>query len=98
MHPIILFDPRKPGDLKKAQEAGEEILRFCVAHGGSITGEHGVGMEKMELMADQFSDESLDMIRSFKFLFDPSCLFNPGKLLPTGKGCMEIRQPASLEV
>jgi FAD/FMN-containing dehydrogenase len=55
--------------------------------GGSITGEHGVGMEKMELMASQFSDESLEMIRSFKNLFDPGCRFNPGKVLPTGKGC-----------
>ena len=54
MHPIILFDARKPGDLEKAQKAGEEILDYCIAVGGSITGEHGVGMEKMELMAQQF--------------------------------------------
>src|SRR6185369_8988938 len=50
MHPIILFDARKPGDLKKAQDAGEDILNYCIQVGGSITGEHGVGMEKMELM------------------------------------------------
>jgi glycolate oxidase len=94
MHPIILFDPRKPGELKRAQEAGDEILRFCIAAGGSITGEHGVGMEKMELIGEQFSDDSLEMIRRFKSLFDPTCRLNPGKVLPTGKGCMEIRQPA----
>jgi glycolate oxidase len=94
LHPIILFDVRKPEELKKAQDAGEEILRFCVEVGGSITGEHGVGMEKMELMKDQFSSASLDMIGRFKTLFDPQCRLNPGKLLPTGRGCMEIRQRA----
>jgi glycolate oxidase len=98
MHPIILFDARKPGELKKAQEAGEDILRYCVAMGGSITGEHGVGMEKMELMTDQFSSDTLDLIARFKTLFDPECRLNPGKLLPTGKGCMEIRQRVGTEV
>jgi len=92
MHPIIPFDPRKDGDLKRAQLAGEEILHFCLASGGSITGEHGVGMEKMELMADVFSDDSLELVRRFKSLFDPGCALNPGKVLPTGKGCLEIRQ------
>jgi glycolate oxidase len=94
MHPIILFDARKPGDLKKAQDAGEDILNYCIEVGGSITGEHGVGMEKMELMGHLFSSESLDMIGRFKSLFDPDCQLNPGKVLPTGRGCMEIRQAA----
>ena len=98
MHPIILFDPRKPGQLKRAQDAGDDILRFCVSQGGSITGEHGVGMEKMELIASQFSDDSMEMIRRFKNLFDPVCRLNPGKMLPTGKGCMEIRQRPSMVV
>jgi glycolate oxidase len=98
MHPILPFDPRKPGELERAQMAGEEILRYCISVGGSITGEHGVGMEKMELMRDQFSDETLEMIRRFKSLFDPECSFNPGKVLPTGKGCLEIRQHPALEV
>lgn len=92
MHPIILFDARKPGELEKAQHAGEDILAFCISVGGSITGEHGVGMEKMELMEKQFNPDSLDMIASFKNLFDPTCLLNPGKVLPTGRGCMEIHQ------
>jgi glycolate oxidase len=92
LHPIILFDQRKPGDLEKAQRAGEAILDFCISVGGSITGEHGVGMEKMELMAHQFSDATLDLIKDFKLLFDPDCRLNPGKILPTGRGCMEIRQ------
>jgi glycolate oxidase len=94
MHPIILFDARKPGELEKAQKAGEDILAYCVSVGGSITGEHGVGMEKMELMSQQFSAETLDTIASLKSLFDPGCRLNPGKVLPLGKGCLEIRQPA----
>ena len=92
MHPIILFDARKPGELERAQKAGEDILEYCVAVGGSITGEHGVGMEKMELMAKQFPPDTLDMIGSLKNLFDPGCRLNPGKVLPTGRGCLEIRQ------
>jgi glycolate dehydrogenase FAD-linked subunit len=96
MHPIILFDPRKPGELERAKAAGDDILKFCVAQGGSITGEHGVGMEKMELIGEQFNDDSLQMIQRFKSLFDPTCRLNPGKMLPTGKGCMEIRQPPGM--
>ena len=92
MHPIILFDPRKPGDLDKARTAGEDILKWCISAGGSITGEHGVGMEKNELMAIQFSEATLETIRAIKLLFDPDGRLNPGKVLPTGKGCMEIRQ------
>jgi glycolate oxidase len=92
MHPIILFDARKPGELERAQKAGEDILEYCIRVGGSITGEHGVGMEKMELMAVQFPPDSLDAIARFKSLFDPGCRLNPGKVLPTGRGCLEIRQ------
>lgn len=96
MHPIILFDARKPGDLEKARSAGEEILEHCISVGGSITGEHGVGMEKNEMMPRLFSQETLATMRGLKELFDPATLFNPGKILPTGKGCLEIRQtPAS---
>lgn len=96
MHPIIPFNPRKEGDLERAQAAGEEILKFCISVGGSITGEHGVGIEKAELMPHLFPEETLDMIRSFKKLFDEKCRLNPGKVLPTGKGCLEIRQSPSL--
>ncbi len=92
MHPIILFDARIPGQLRAAQMAGDDILSYCISVGGSITGEHGVGMEKMELMAQQFSDDTLNLIKSFKNLFDPQCRLNPGKLLPLGKCCGEIHQ------
>jgi glycolate oxidase len=94
MHPIILFNSHVPGELEKAKTAGEEILDWCISVGGSITGEHGVGMEKNEMMSHLFSEDSLDCIRRLKSLFDPECRLNPGKVLPTGKGCMEIRQPA----
>jgi len=85
LHPIILFNPRKPGDLEKARSAGEEILVWCIDSGGSITGEHGVGMEKNELMARQFPPETLDLILRLKRLFDPDELLNPGKLLPASR-------------
>jgi glycolate oxidase len=98
MHPIILFNHHKAGELERAKAAGDEILRFCIQQGGSITGEHGVGMEKMELIGEQFSGETLDLIARFKKLFDPECRLNPGKMLPTGKGCMEIRQPAGMQI
>ena len=92
LHPIILFDARKPDELARARSAGEEILRYCIDAGGSITGEHGVGMEKNELMARQFSPETLEMMARLKALFDPDGRLNPGKVLPTGRGCLEIRQ------
>jgi glycolate oxidase len=95
LHPLITFDPRIEGQFEKVKLASDEILEYCIAAGGSITGEHGVGMEKMEMMGHQFSGDSLDMIARFKKLFDPGCRLNPGKLLPTGRGCMEIRQRSS---
>ena len=94
LHPLILFDPRVAGQLEKVRQASDEILRYCISVGGSITGEHGVGMEKNEMMAHQFSPDTLDMIGRFKVLFDPECGLNPGKVLPTGRGCQEIRQKA----
>lgn len=92
LHPIILFNSRVPEELERAKTAGEEILKYCISVGGSITGEHGVGMEKNELMSGLFSADSLDYIARFKNLFDPAGLLNPGKVLPTGRGCLEIRQ------
>jgi glycolate oxidase len=92
MHPIILFNSHVPGELERAKAAGEDILAYCISVGGSITGEHGVGMEKNEMMAKLFSADSLDYIGRFKTLFDPAGLLNPGKVLPTGRGCLEIRQ------
>jgi glycolate oxidase len=92
MHPIILFNSHVAGELERAKAAGEDILTYCIEVGGSITGEHGVGMEKNEMMAKLFPAESLDYIARFKELFDPAGRLNPGKVLPTGRGCLEIRQ------
>jgi len=92
LHPLILFDQHVPGELTRVKQASDEILQFCIDAGGSITGEHGVGMEKMEMMERQFTPDTLDIIARFKKLFDPQCRLNPGKVLPTGRGCMEIRQ------
>src|SRR3954454_17557397 len=92
LHPIILFNARKPGDLEAARDCGVEILTYCIDAGGSITGEHGVGMEKNELMAKLFTGDTLEAIARLKLLFDPDARLNPGKVLPTGRGCLEIRQ------
>jgi len=91
MHPIILFDPRKADELEKTKKAGAEILEYCVKAGGAITGEHGVGMEKNDIMPMAFSQDSLDMMETLIKVFDPERRLNPGKLLPTGKGCLEVR-------
>ena len=93
MHPIILFDPRKPDELEKTKQAGADILSYCVQAGGSITGEHGVGMEKNDLMPSVFTPESLEMMETLIGVFNPDGRLNPGKILPTGKGCLEIRTP-----
>ena len=82
--PVILFDPRRPGDLEKARAAAAEILEACIRAGGSITGGHGVGMQKLPLMGKLFSEDSLGVMRNLKRLFDPAGILNPGKALPAG--------------
>ena len=94
LHPLVLFDDSVPGEQESAEKLSGMILDLCIEHGGSITGEHGVGMEKNEIMSHQFRTETLDTMRLFKGLFDPANRLNPGKMLPTGKGCLEIRQTA----
>jgi len=84
LHPTILFDPRVPGMLERVVAAGEEILKACVAAGGSITGEHGVGIEKRDYMRWVFTESDLDAMRRVKRTFDPALRLNPGKLLPDG--------------
>ncbi len=91
MHPLILFDESKSGELQKAEAFGAEILRLCVAAGGCITGEHGVGVEKLEQMLDQFSDAELAQLNAIKDALDPDALLNPGKGVPTLKRCQEYR-------
>jgi glycolate oxidase len=90
LHPIILFDERNEQQFRDTIRAGDEIIEFCIQMGGSITGEHGVGMEKDRLMPLLFSDADLGLMRRVRDVFNPDGLFNPGKILPTSKGCGEI--------
>jgi len=89
LHPLILFDVMKPGDFEKAEEFGADILKLCVKVGGVLTGEHGVGIEKRDLMTDQFAESDLDQQHRVKCAFDSDGLFNPGKVFPTLSVCIE---------
>ena len=91
LHPLILFDAGNPGEFEKAERFGGEILDLCVRVGGCITGEHGVGMEKLRQMTTQFSDVELALFHAVKGAFDPSGILNPGKAVPTLKYCQEYR-------
>ncbi len=82
MHPLILFDANKPGDLELCEAFGADILRLCVEVGGCLTGEHGVGIEKRDLMYDQFSSADLEVQMKVKDVFDPAWLLNPAKVFP----------------
>jgi glycolate oxidase len=95
LHPNILFDMRKRGELDRVIEAGASTLRACVELGGSITGEHGVGLEKKAYVAWLFNDSDLESMKHVREAFDPEGRFNPAKLFPTPAGCGEVRrQPA----
>ncbi|MDE2571327.1 MAG: FAD-binding protein [bacterium] len=89
LHPLILFDDHDPEQIKRAIAAGEEILRACVEVGGSITGEHGIGMEKRDYMALQFPQATLEAFRALRDACDPQRTLNPYKVLPSGLGCAE---------
>lgn len=82
LHPLILFDINKPGEMEKAEAAGEELLKLCVEVGGCLTGEHGVGIEKRDLMRVQFSQVDLDQQMRARAVFDPRWLLNPAKVFP----------------
>ena len=91
LHPLILFDHRDAGQMHRARQAGAEIMELCVEMGGTLTGEHGVGMEKNELMPLMFSETDLDLMRKVRAVFNPTGLLNPDKVLPLNKGCGETR-------
>ncbi|GHC63446.1 FAD-linked oxidase C-terminal domain-containing protein [Neogemmobacter tilapiae] len=82
MHPLIIFNANQPGDLEKAEALGADILRLCVQVGGCLTGEHGVGVEKRDLMGVQFSDQDMEAQLRVKDVFDPNWLLNPAKVFP----------------
>jgi len=89
LHPLIMFDANKPGELHRAEQFGTEILELCVQVGGTITGEHGVGMEKIDSMCVQFAPEEREAFLAVKRAFDPKGLLNPGKGIPTLQRCAE---------
>jgi glycolate oxidase len=87
IHPLVLYDERDPGQVRRAIQAGEDILQKCLDLGGSVTGEHGIGIEKADFMARQFSTEDLAAMRKLRSVFDPLTRCNPGKMFPGGKRC-----------
>jgi glycolate oxidase len=89
LHPLIMFDANKPGDTEKAEAFGADILRLCVEVGGVLTGEHGVGIEKRDLMPAMFTETDLDQQMAVKCAFDPDGLMNPGKVFPTLARCAD---------
>lgn len=89
LHPLILFDANQEGEFHRAEAFGAEILELCVAVGGTITGEHGVGIEKINSMCVQFSREEMDAFWDVKKAFDPFMLLNPDKAIPTLHRCAE---------
>jgi glycolate oxidase len=89
LHPLILYDANQPGELERAESFGNDILRLCVDVGGVLTGEHGVGLEKRDLMPYQFGPIDLEVQHRIKHTFDPAVRFNPGKVFPTLHRCAE---------
>jgi glycolate oxidase len=95
LHPLLLFDRSKKGDIERTLDAAMEITRACINMGGAITGEHGVGFEKKGVMMYSFTDEDLAAMAKLKRSFNPYDLFNPDKILPASLGCGEARELAA---
>ena len=90
LHPLILYDGSQPGEFERTEALGGKILELCIAVGGTITGEHGVGVEKLNQMCVQFETPELDQFHAIKKAFDPAALLNPGKAVPTLSRCAEF--------
>jgi len=95
LHPLICFDLRRGADIEKVRQAGREIMETCVRAGGSITGEHGVGLDKSAYLPLIFSEDDMDTMLRVRAAFDPSGLCNPGKIIPMPRGCGEARAVAT---
>jgi glycolate oxidase subunit GlcD len=89
LHPLICFDARFPDEVRRVKEAGRELMEVCVSAGGTITGEHGVGLDKRELLPLVFSDDDLNAMLRVRAAFDPNGICNPGKIVPMLRGCGE---------
>ncbi|HVS80972.1 MAG TPA: FAD-linked oxidase C-terminal domain-containing protein [Pyrinomonadaceae bacterium] len=98
LHPLICFDLRRGDDLERVRQAGREIMETCVRAGGSITGEHGVGLDKSAYLPLIFSEDDMDAMLRVRAAFDPSGLCNPGKIIPMPRGCGEARAVATQSV
>src|SRR5258705_10713696 len=94
LHPLICYDDRKPGELERAQQANEELLHACIALGGSVSGEHGIGMDKAKNLPLQYADADLNFMFRLRRVFDPDGLMNPAKLLPSHPACGEGFRPS----
>ncbi|MHB1132557.1 MAG: FAD-linked oxidase C-terminal domain-containing protein [Chloroflexota bacterium] len=90
LHPLVLFDADKPGELERVKEAGAELMRICLRHGGTLSGEHGIGVEKRHLMSEAFDECDLEQMMRVKKALDPDGRCNPGKIFPTPGQCAEI--------
>ncbi len=90
LHPLVLYDANRPGELERAEALGGKILEACIEAGGTITGEHGVGVEKLNQMCLQFQPNELSAFHAVKHAFDPLSLLNPGKAVPTLSRCAEF--------
>ncbi len=94
LHPLVLFDAAIPGELERTKVAGAEIMRICIRAGGVLSGEHGIGVEKRELMGELFTDYDMEVMLRLKAALDPEGLANPGKIFPTPGRCVEVpRKP-----
>ncbi len=93
LHPLMAFDAKEPGMLERVQEAAEELVTLCVDNGGVLSGEHGIGLEKRDLMPLMFSEADLDAQARLREAFDPEGLFNPNKVLPAGSRCFDLGHP-----
>jgi glycolate oxidase len=89
LHPLIMFDANDKESLRKCEEFGADILKYCVKVGGALTGEHGVGIEKRELMCEAFNDKDIQQQLTIKVALDPNSLLNPGKVYPILRKCAE---------
>jgi glycolate oxidase len=92
LHPLMLFDRRKAGDVERVLAASHDLIEACVGFGGTLSGEHGIGTEKRGYMTLVFSESDLRAMAGLKQAFDPEVRFNPNKVLPTGYMCGEVRE------
>lgn len=98
VHPIILFDDRDPAAVKRAMDASHDILEYCISIGGTLTGEHGVGVEKLPMMKVMFNAPTMATFAKIKRMFDPDEVFNAGKLLPCSRFEVDLTQPAGANI